>query len=62
MQMTLTDKFVNKFILKIIHLLSFCCKQKEQNGAVYERRIHGEGIWGFYVWLFRLKMKAVLRH
>ena len=32
------------------------------NGALYERRIHGEGIWGFNVWLFRLKMKAVLRH
>ena len=38
--MTLTDQSVNRFILKIIHLLSFCCKQKEQNGAVHERRIN----------------------
>ena len=49
--MTLTDQFVNKFILKLIHLLSFCCKQNEQNGAVHEHRIHDEGIWRVYVWL-----------
>ena len=45
--MTLTDQFVNKFILKIIHLLSFCSKQKEQNGAVQERHIYDEEFEGF---------------
>ena len=36
--MTLTDQFMIKFNLKIIHLLSFCFKQKKQNGAVHEHQ------------------------